>query len=78
MTSGPSVISSVADPRGRQGRPRGVQIISISYSFWEILAKLYVGVPLHPSPGGLAPPPRENSRSTTAGGPGKPVSNLFT
>ena len=34
----------VADLRGHEGRaPRlGVQILSISCSFWEILAKLYV------------------------------------
>ena len=41
--------------------PPGVQILSISCSFWEILAKSYVGAP----PGELAPPPRGNPRSAT-------------
>ena len=41
--------------------PLGVQILSISCSFWEILAKSYVGAP----PGELAPPPRGNPRSAT-------------
>ena len=41
--------------------PPGVQILSISCSFWENLAKLYVGAP----PGELAPPPRGNPRSAT-------------
>ena len=40
----------------------GVQILSISCSFWEHLAKSYVGVP----PGGLAPPPQGNPGSATA------------
>ena len=44
--------------------PPGVQILSISCSFWENLAKSYVGAP----PGELAPPPRGNPRSATAGG----------
>ena len=47
----------MADLRGggaRDARPR-VQILSISCSFWEKMAKSYVGTPL----GGLAPPPRE-------------------
>ena len=39
----------------------GVQILSISCSFWEILAKSYVGAP----PGELAPPPGGNPRSAT-------------
>ena len=38
----------------------GVQILSISCRFWEILTKSYVG-----ARGGLAPPPRENSASAT-------------
>ena len=41
--------------------PAGVQILSISCSFWEILAKSYVGVP----PRELASPPRGNPGSTT-------------
>ena len=36
--------------------PRGVQILSISCSFWENLAKSYVGAP---------PPPRGNPGSGT-------------
>ena len=35
----------VADLRGAQGTPHRVQILSISCSFWENLAKSYVGVP---------------------------------
>ena len=38
--------------------PRGAQILSISCSFWEFLAKSYVGAP--PPPGELVPPPRGN------------------
>ena len=41
--------------------PPGVQILSISCSFWEILAKLYVGAPPE-----LVPPPRRNPGSATA------------
>ena len=47
----------VADLRGARGTraPMGVQILSISCSFWEILAKSYVGAPppgsWHPSSG---------------------------
>ena len=41
--------------------PPGVQILSISCSFWENLAKSYVGAP----PGELAPPPRGNPGSAT-------------
>ena len=37
---------SVADLRGRERRAPPVQILSISCSFWEILAKSYVGAPL--------------------------------
>ena len=39
---------TVADLRGRKGRtpPVGVQILSTLCSFWEILAKSYVGAPL--------------------------------
>ena len=45
--------------------PLWVQILSISCSFWEILAKSYVGAPPPPHLGGLAPPPRGNPRSAT-------------
>ena len=48
---------------GREGcAPQVAQILSISCSFWENMAKSYVGVP----PGELAPPPRGNPLSTTA------------
>ena len=49
---------------GRRGRvaPLGVQILLISCSFWEILAKSYVGAP---PLGRLAPPPRGNPGSAT-------------
>ena len=55
---------SLADLRGgaRGMRAPGVQILLISCSFWENLAKSYVGAPL---PGGLAPPPRRNPGSAT-------------
>ena len=43
-------------------RPSGVQILSISCSFWENFAKSYLGAP----PGGLAPPPWGNPGSATA------------
>ena len=46
--------------------PLGVQILSISCSFWGNLAKSYVGAP----PGELAPPPRGNPGSATGLGPG--------
>ena len=37
---------AVADLRGREGRTLpGAQILSISCSFWENMAKLYVGAP---------------------------------
>ena len=49
--------SKISDARP----PPGVQILSISYSFWENLAKSYVGAP----PGELAPPPRGNPGSAT-------------
>ena len=42
----------VADLRGAQGTPPGAQILSISCSFWENLAKLYVGAP---TPGSWRP-----------------------
>ena len=42
----------------------GVQILSISYSFWENLAKSYVGAPLLRR--WLVPPPRGNPKSATA------------
>ena len=41
--------------------PLGAQILSISCSFWEKLAKSYVGA----SPGELAAPPRGNPGSAT-------------
>ena len=55
----------VADLRGARGTraPPGVQILSISCSFWEILAKSYVGAP----PGSWRPP-RGNPGSATAYG----------
>ena len=37
---------TVADLRGCARDAPGVQILSISCRFWEILAKLYVGAPL--------------------------------
>ena len=42
--------------------PPGVQILSISCSFWENLAKSYVGAP----PGELVPPPQGNPGPATA------------
>ena len=42
--------------------PLGAQILSISCSFQENMAKSYVGAP----PGELAPPPRGNPGSATA------------
>ena len=57
-------VKPVADLRGALGtRPPspGAKILSISCSFWEILAKSYVGAP----PGKLAPPPRGNPGSAT-------------
>ena len=44
----------------RDACPPGAQILSISCSFWENLAKTYVG-----APGELAPPPRGNPGSAT-------------
>ena len=43
--------------------PPGVQILTISCSFWEILAKSYVGAP--PPSRELASPPRGNPGSAT-------------
>ena len=57
-------ICSGGSKEGREGRvltPAQVQILSISCSFWENLAKSYVGAP----PGKLAPPPRGNPGSAT-------------
>ena len=56
----------VADLRGAQGTraPPGVQIFSISCSFWENSTNSYVGAP----PGELAPPPRGNPGSATESG----------
>ena len=47
---------SLADLRGAQGRRPlpGVQFLLISCSFWEILAKSFVGAPL---PGEILDPP---------------------
>ena len=56
--------SAVADLHSKilDARPAlGAQILSISCSCWENLAKSYVGAP----PGELAPPPRGNPRSAT-------------
>ena len=55
-------VCSGGSKEGRRGRapPLGVQILSISCSFWEILAKSYVA-----PPGELAPPPRGNPGSAT-------------
>ena len=53
---------SVADLGGAQGAPPpplGAQILSISCSFRENLAKSYVGAPPPPPPGELAPLPGE-------------------
>ena len=52
------VCLSVTDLGGARNAPPplGVQILSISCSFWENLAKWYVGAP----PWELAPPPRGN------------------
>ena len=54
----------VVDQRGARGTRAslGVQILSISCSFWENLAKLYVGAP---APRELAPAPRGNPGSST-------------
>ena len=52
----------MADLRAARGTsPPPVQILSISGSFWENLAKSYVGTPR----GELAPPPRGNPGSAT-------------
>ena len=53
----------MADLRGVREGPLGVQILSISCSFWEILANSYVGAPW-----GVGYPPRRNPGSTTDGG----------
>ena len=57
------VTNPVADLRGARGTrvPLGVQILSISCSFWENLAKSYVG-----TPPGVGAPPRGNPGSATA------------
>ena len=56
--------NTVADLRGHEGHasPLGARILSISCSFWENLAKSYVGAPT----GELVPPPRGNPGSATA------------
>ena len=58
---------SVADLGGMRDvyTPLGVQILSISCSFWENLVKSYVGTP----PRGLVPPPRGNPGSATGDPP---------
>ena len=47
--------NSLADPRGRQGRPLRVQILSFSCGFqqkiWKIIAHLGVGAPPGENPG---------------------------
>ena len=45
----------------RDAHPLGAQILSISCSFWENMAKSYVGTP----PEELAPPPQGNPGSAT-------------
>ena len=54
-------VFTVADLRLARGTPPGAQILSMSCSFWENLAKTYIGAP----PGELAPPPRGNPGSAT-------------
>ena len=56
---------TLADLRGARGTfpPFGAQILSISCSFWEILAKWDVSAP---PTRGLVPPPRGNPGSVTA------------
>ena len=58
------VYIAVADLRGAQGTPPpGVQILSISCGFWEILAKSYVGAPpgsWRPLLGEILDPPLNN------------------
>ena len=64
MTMSPLVPCTVADLHSKilDAHPSpGVQILSISCSFWEILTKSYVGAP----PGELVPPPRGNPGSAT-------------
>ena len=53
-------ILSLADVGGARDVRPPVQILSISCSFWGILAKSYIG-----APGGLAPSPRRNPGSAT-------------
>ena len=58
-----AISRAVADLRGgAREAPPGVQILSISFNFWENMAKSYVG----DSPGELATPPRGNPGSATA------------
>ena len=58
----PLSMNPVADLRGARGMraPLGVQILSISCSFWENLAKSYVVAPW-----GVGAPPRGNPGSAT-------------
>ena len=51
-------------PRGTRA-PLGAKILSISCSFWENMAKLYVSARATPPPRELAPPPRGNPGSAT-------------
>ena len=56
VLSGDGTVQAVVDLRGdtRDAHPLGTQILSISCSFWENLAKLYVGTP--PPPRGVGAP----------------------
>ena len=59
-------LQSRAGSGGSKGGARyapGVQILSISCSFWDYLAKSYVGAP----PRRVGAPPRRNPGSTTEG-----------
>ena len=58
-------MADLTEGAGDAPPPLGVQILSISCSFWEILAKSYVGAPA----GELAPPPRGNPGSATGSHP---------
>ena len=58
--------SAVADLHSKILDTPPVQILSISCSFWENLAKSYVGATPPPPPGELASPPQGNPGSATA------------
>ena len=51
--------SKILDPTPR------IQILSVSFSFWENLSKSYAGTTPPPPPGELASPSRENPGSAT-------------